>query len=247
MNNTALPKNNSIPKHVAIIMDGNGRWAKQRGKLRLFGHRNAINAVRNAVSFASKKGIKVLTLFAFSSENWQRPADEVSGLMQLFNWALCNEIKTLCKNGVKVKILGDISRFSSELQDAIQKAQISSAQNTGLTLNIAVNYGGKWDILQSVKKISQDVASGKLTEEQITDDLFSSYLSEPTDVDLLIRTGGEKRISNFLLWQLSYSELFFLDVLWPDFADEHFQEAIDFYASRERRFGCTGDQVRSIK
>lgn len=239
-------KNESnIPEHVAIIMDGNGRWAKNQGKMRLFGHKAGVGSVKRAVSFAASNGIKILTLFAFSSENWRRPEDEVRGLMELFSFALSNEVKNLHKNNIKLQIIGDISRFSGILQKMIRSAIELTSSNTGLILNIAVNYGGRWDINQSIKKIAQLYADKKITLDEVTESLVSENLAEPTDVDLLIRTGGEHRISNFLLWQSAYAEIYVVDELWPDFDEQVFQRAVDYYTSRERRFGCTGEQIRS--
>lgn len=228
-----------MPQHVAIIMDGNGRWAKQQGKLRVFGHQNGVKAVRAAVSFAAKHGIKVLTLYAFSSENWRRPEQEVSALMSLFMRALDSEVKKLHKNNIRLQILGDKSRFSESLQQRIAQSEALTAQNTGLILNIAANYGGDWDILQATKQIAEKVQQGQLRLDQISLDCFQHHLStgDQPQVDLLIRTSGEQRISNFLLWQIAYAELFFSPVLWPDFNDETFSEAIIAYQQRDRRFG----------
>ena len=220
----------NMPQHVAIIMDGNGRWAKQQGKLRVFGHQNGVKAVRSAVSFAAKHGIKVLTLYAFSSENWSRPETEVSALMTLFMTALNSEVKKLHKNNIQLKVIGDKSRFSESLQKKIRDSEELTSQNTGLILNVAANYGGYWDITQ---------AAQKLAIEQITAEVFEKALvtEEQPQVDLLIRTSGEQRISNFLLWQIAYAELFFTPVLWPDFDDNVFSEAIIAYQQRNRRFG----------
>ncbi len=234
---------NRLPEHVAIIMDGNGRWAKAQGKIRLFGHRSGIKSVRSTISYAVKQGIKKLTLFAFSSENWQRPADEVAGLMELFTWALSNEVKSIHQHNVQLRIIGDISRFSPKLQAVIGKAVALTANNTGLVLNIAVNYGGRWDIVQAVRKIIAQ-ADDKLDPAMIDEQLITDNLAECQDVDLLIRTGGEHRISNFLLWQLAYSEIFISETLWPDFSDQIFAQALEYFAQRERRFGRTGEQVR---
>ena len=229
----------NMPKHVAIIMDGNGRWAEKRGKLRIFGHRNAVKAVRSSVRFAAEQGIECLTLFAFSSENWRRPEDEVMGLMDLFSWALEHELRSLCKNDVSLRMIGDMSRFSPKLQQAIKDAEDATRDNKGLVLNIAVNYGGRWDILNATKKLMALVQAGTLDPNVITEDDLTAQLAEPQDVDLLIRTGGEKRISNFLLWQVAYGEMYFSDVLWPDFAPEHLDRAIEEYHRRNRRFGGT--------
>lgn len=235
--------NLAMPRHVAIIMDGNGRWAEKRGKLRLFGHKNAIKAVRESVQCACECGIERLTLFAFSSENWRRPEAEVLGLMDLFSWALTHELKSLSQSGVILRVIGDISRFSAPLQAAIKNAERNTAQNTGLVLNIAVNYGGRWDILNATKILLQDIIESSLNPNDITEQDLTSRLCEPMDVDLLIRTGGEKRISNFLMWQLAYAELYFSDVLWPDFDALHFKDALAYYSTRQRRFGCTSSQI----
>lgn len=229
----------NMPKHVAIIMDGNGRWAKQQGKLRVFGHQNGVKAVRSAVNFAARNGIQVLTLYAFSSENWQRPEAEVSALMTLFMNALNSEVKKLHKNNIRLNVIGDKSQFSEALQKRIAESEQLTAENTGLILNIAANYGGYWDITQAAKKVAVKVKLGEVSLEQITPDFFQTELVTETQpqVDLLIRTSGEQRISNFLLWQIAYAELFFTPVLWPDFNDETFNEAIIAYQQRERRFG----------
>lgn len=228
-----------MPRHVAIIMDGNGRWAKQQGKMRVFGHQNGIKAVRSAVNFAAKYGIEVLTLYAFSSENWRRPQEEVSVLMTLFMKALDSEVKKLHKNNIRLKVIGDKSQFSDALQQRIREAEALTAQNSGLILNIAANYGGYWDITQATQKVALKVKLGELAVTDITPEYFQALLvtEEQPQVDLLIRTSGEQRISNFLLWQIAYAELFFSPVLWPDFNEQSFSEAIIAYQQRDRRFG----------
>ena len=228
-----------IPHHVAIIMDGNGRWAQQRKQLRAVGHRAGLKAVRKIVTYAATLGIKVLTLYAFSSENWKRPANEVSALISLFIYALNREMKSLHKNNVRLNIIGDISQFNDDLQNMIINAEQLTKDNSGLVLNVAANYGGRWDILQSTKKMAKQVLDGKITLDDITEERFNSEISmhEFPEVDLVIRTGGEYRISNFLLWQIAYSELYFTDVLWPDFNQTLFDKAIDVFNTRERRFG----------
>lgn len=230
---------NNIPQHVAIIMDGNGRWAKQKGKMRIFGHKNGVAAVRQAVSYARKAGVKVLTLYAFSSENWSRPENEVNALMALFMQALDREIKKLHKNEIRLKILGDKSRFSVTLQEKIEKAENLTQNNTTLTLNIAANYGGHWDIVQATKQIARLVKEEKLLINDITPACMQGYLvtEEQPMVDLLIRTSGEQRVSNFLLWQIAYAEFYFSNVLWPDFDEQEFNRAILAYQQRNRRFG----------
>lgn len=229
----------NMPKHVAIIMDGNGRWAKQQGKLRVFGHQNGVKAVRRAVDFAARNGIEVLTLYAFSSENWQRPETEVSALMSLFMRALDMEVKKLHKNNIRFQVIGDKSQFSESLQQKIAHSEAMTAQNTGLILNVAANYGGQWDIVNATRQIAEKVAQGELASGQISAEIFQNHLSTAAQppVDLLIRTSGEQRISNFLLWQIAYAELFFTPVLWPDFAEQHFAEAVAAFQQRERRFG----------
>ncbi|AKD38062.1 hypothetical protein I926_03670 [Pasteurella multocida subsp. multocida OH4807] len=230
---------NNIPQHVAIIMDGNGRWAKQQGKMRIFGHKHGIKAVREAVSYARKVGIKVLTLYAFSRENWTRPEQEVSALMTLFMQALDIEVKKLHSNNIKLNILGDINGFSPSLQNKIKKAEQLTEKNTALILNIAANYGGCWDIVQATQHLAQQVKDNQLAVSDITAELLQHNLVTKTQpqVDLLIRTSGEQRISNFLLWQIAYAELYFSDVLWPDFSENEFHQAIIAYQQRHRRFG----------
>lgn len=244
----ALEHSPSLPRHVAIIMDGNGRWAEQRGKFRVSGHKAGVKSVRAAVSFAHQLKLDALTLFAFSSENWRRPEDEVSALMSLFIAMLGSEVKKLHRNNIRLQVIGEHQGFSHHLQRKIADAQALTAGNTGLTLNIAANYGGRWDILQACRQTAEQVASGQLAVSEITEDSLSALMcmSELNPVDLLIRTGGEQRISNFLLWQLAYAELYFTDVLWPDFDDTAFSEAVAAFASRERRFGCTGAQIRAL-
>mgnify|MGYP000845752208 FL=1 len=235
-----LDKNN-IPEHVAIIMDGNGRWAKQQNKLRIFGHTNGVGAVRRAVGYARQIGVKVLTLYAFSSENWNRPEQEVSALMILFMQALDREVKKLHKNNIRLKIIGDTSRFSAKLQEKIAKAEMLTENSTALTLNIAANYGGRWDIVQAAQQLAEKVKNHEMAPEEITEQTFQQHLvtQHQPPVDLLIRTSGEQRISNFLLWQIAYAELCFLDVLWPDFGEKDFNRAVASYQQRHRRFGGT--------
>lgn len=228
-----------IPRHIAIIMDGNGRWAKKRGKIRTFGHKVGFKAVKETVKFAVKNKIKILTLYTFSSENWHRPKLEVISLLKLFLFALKNEINNLNKYNICLKVIGDLTVFNEELQSCIYNAEKITLNNSGLILNIAANYGGKWDIVEGVKKIITDVQNGYLDKDEIKEEVFSKYLSTNSlfPVDLLIRTGGEKRISNFLLWQIAYSELYFTDVLWPDFDQFVFQDAINYFNTRNRSFG----------
>ncbi|WP_372770702.1 polyprenyl diphosphate synthase [Pseudoalteromonas sp.] len=238
----------SLPRHIAIIMDGNGRWAQAKGKPRVFGHKKGVESVRNAVKFCRQLNIESLTLFAFSSENWRRPEQEVTTLMELFMFVLTNEVKKLDKNNVKLKVIGDISRFSDKLQKSVVKAEQLTEKNTGLTLNVAANYGGQWDIAQAAKQLAKQVESGVLSADDIDENKLSQYISmhEQAPLDLLIRTGGDLRISNFLLWQAAYAELYFTDTLWPDFNEQAFADAIACYVSRERRFGCTGEQIKEL-
>lgn len=238
---------NTMPKHVAIIMDGNGRWAKSKGKIRTFGHKAGVESVRSSVKFARQNGIEVLTLFAFSSENWNRPAEEVGVLMDLFNLVLSSEVKKLHKNNVRLKVIGDKSRFDPKLVKKIADAEALTAENDALVLNIAANYGGRWDIVNAAKSLAEQVSDGQLQTQDITEDLFDKYTSvaDLAELDLLIRTGGEHRISNFLMWQAAYAELYFTDTLWPDFNEQAFQLAVDDFSERQRRFGMTGEQVSS--
>ena len=231
-----------MPRHVAIIMDGNGRWAKRRFLPRVAGHRKGVEAVRNVVQSCAERGVGALTLFAFSSENWRRPADEVSLLMQLFVSALQQEVERLHRNGIRFRVIGDISRFEPALVALINNAQQLTAGNQGLTLTVAANYGGRWDIMQAVNRLrSVHGANGEpWTEAHLLPYLSLGDLPEP---DLFIRTGGEKRVSNFLLWQLAYTELYFTDTLWPDFDAKALAEAVASYRQRERRFGRTSEQV----
>lgn len=239
----------SIPKHVAIIMDGNGRWAQAQGKPRVVGHKAGVKTVRRAVSTARELGIGSLTLFAFSSENWRRPDKEVSLLMELFFTVLQREIKLLHKNGVRLNIIGDISRFSERLQKQIAAAMAKTADNDGLILNVAANYGGRWDILQAAQALAKKVETGEISSGQMTEEGLSEHLcmQNQPEVDLMIRTGGDYRISNFVLWQAAYAELVFTDILWPDFDEQAFKQAIDIFATRQRRFGLTGTQIETLQ
>lgn len=234
-----------MPRHVAIIMDGNGRWAQQRKKHRTFGHKAGVEAVRAAVSFARKNDVQSLTLFAFSSENWQRPPQEVSLLMELFSFVLKSEVKKLHKNNIRLKVIGDITAFDPKLQSKIVEAQILTQNNTALVLNIAANYGGRWDIVSAAKYMLERVQSGELDSHDINEQEFEKHLSTQglPELDLLIRTGGDHRVSNFLLWQCAYAEFYFTETLWPDFSENHFQQAVDDFAQRQRRFGLTGEQI----
>ncbi|MGB5854935.1 MAG: polyprenyl diphosphate synthase [Oceanisphaera sp.] len=241
-------EHSTLPRHVAIIMDGNGRWAKLRGKLRVSGHKAGVKSVRAAVSFAHQLKLDALTLFAFSSENWRRPEEEVSALMSLFIAVLGSEVKKLHRNNIRLQVIGARAGFSAHLQRKIADAEALTANNTGLTLNIAANYGGRWDITQACRQAAEQVANGTLNAADINEDYLSGLMNmaDLAPMDLLIRTGGEQRISNFLLWQLAYAELHFTPVLWPDFGDTAFSDAIAAFVSRERRFGCTGEQIRAL-
>ncbi len=238
-----------VPRHVAIIMDGNGRWARKRLLPRVAGHRAGLESVRRVVRSCVERGVEALTLFAFSSENWRRPAEEVGLLMELFLFALQREVKRLHKNNVRLRIIGDLSRFDQKLREHIDAAQTLTAGNDGLVLSIAANYGGRWDITEAARRLAEAVQRGELEPAAITPERLAAHLnlSDLPEPDLFIRTGGEKRISNFLLWQLAYSELYFTDTLWPDFDTAAFGAAIDSFAQRERRFGRTSEQVQQGK
>lgn len=231
-----------MPSHVAVIMDGNGRWAKKRFLPRVAGHVKGVELVREMVRACLERGIQYLTLFAFSSENWRRPQEEVSLLMQLFVKALEQEVEKLDRNGVRLRVVGDLARFEPRLQALIREAEATTQNNTRLDLTIAANYGGRWDIMQAMNRLLADRAPGKnvIEEGDLDPYLSMNYAPEP---DLFIRTGGEQRISNFLLWQLAYTELYFTDTLWPDFDTAAFDKAIASYQQRERRFGRTSEQV----
>lgn len=235
----------NIPKHIAIIMDGNGRWAKAKGKPRVFGHKYGVASIREAISTAAKLGVSALTLFAFSSENWKRPEAEVGMLMDLFLSVLTKEVKNLHKNNLKLRVIGDLSPFSAKLQSKIAAAEVLTENNTGMVINIAANYGGKWDITQAVQTLAQQISLGVIESSDITEEKIAQHLTmaDLPDVDLLIRTSGECRISNFMLWQLAYAEIFFTPVYWPEFREEHLLEAMNWFVHRERRFGVTGEQI----
>jgi undecaprenyl diphosphate synthase len=237
-----IPTPSEVPNHIAIIMDGNGRWARKRFLPRVAGHKRGVETVRDLVKLCAEKNVKYLTLFAFSSENWRRPQEEVSFLMGLFMDALQREVTKLHDNNIRLKLIGDRSRFHKDLIKQIKVSEKLTEKNTGLTLTIAANYGGRWDILQATNQMlkSKRLQEGEFVEDDLTPFLSMSYAPEP---DLFIRTGGEKRISNFLLWQLAYTELYFTDTLWPDFDKEAFDAAINSYQQRERRFGRTSEQL----
>jgi undecaprenyl diphosphate synthase len=241
----AVPEIYSVPRHIAMIMDGNGRWATKRFLPRVAGHVKGVDAVRGVVEACARRGVEYLTLFAFSSENWRRPADEVSLLMRLFVTALEREVEKMHANSIRLKVVGDLSRFDVKLQAMIDEAQRKTENNTRLTVTICANYGGRWDILQAMEKMLRaNPGMQTPTEEDLSPHLALAYAPEP---DLFIRTGGEERISNFLLWQLAYSELYFTDTFWPDFDAAALDKAIASYQNRERRFGRTSEQLLDQK
>jgi len=242
----SIPLAAEVPKHIAVIMDGNGRWARKRFLPRIAGHKRGVETVRDLVKYCINLKVEYLTLFAFSSENWRRPTEEVSFLMGLFMQALKREVTKLHQNNIKLIMIGDRSRFDAELVSQIEASELLTANNTGLVLTIAANYGGRWDVLQAVNQmqLAAPQLAGFYREDHLTPYLSMSYAPEP---DLFIRTGGEKRISNFLLWQLAYTELYFTDTLWPDFNQDAFNLAIDSYQRRERRFGRTSEQLIEAK
>jgi undecaprenyl diphosphate synthase len=242
----SVPEPRRVPRHVAIIMDGNGRWARKRFLPRVAGHRRGLEAVRVVTRACVERGVEYLTLFAFSSENWRRPKDEVSFLMELFVIALEEEVAKLHQNNVRLKVVGDLSSFEPRLTRLIAQGQAQTEDNTGLTLTIAANYGGRWDILQAVNRMTREFPekAGSYLEADLAPYLAMSYAPEP---DLFIRTGGEQRVSNFLLWQLAYAEFYFTDELWPDFGSQSLSRAIESYRRRERRFGRTSEQLAGAR
>lgn len=239
---------NNLPHHVAVIMDGNGRWAKKKGAMRIFGHRNAVQAVRDVTEGCGELGIKYLTLYAFSTENWSRPKAEVDGLMELLVNTLKQEIKTLMDNQVKLITIGDTTHLPKNCQENLQWAIDKTSKNSGMTLILALSYSGRWEILKAVKEIAEQAQQGKLKPEEINEKVFENFLqtSGIPDPELLIRTSGELRVSNFLLWQIAYTELYITPTLWPDFRREHLYEAIWSYQQRERRFGKTSEQLNPV-
>lgn len=241
-----LIKPESLPKHIAVIMDGNGRWAKGKGAARVFGHKNAIKAVREVTEGSAELGVDYLTLYAFSTENWSRPKHEVMALMELLVSTLNSEIKTLQDNNIRLESIGDVDSLPPKCQKELAEAKAKTANNSGMTLVLALSYSGRWDITQAVQHVAKDVAEGKLLAENINQETIDSYLvtSGIPDPELLIRTSGEQRISNFLLWQMAYTEFYITDVLWPDFRREHLHKAILAYQERERRFGKTSEQIK---
>jgi undecaprenyl diphosphate synthase len=239
---------NNLPRHIAVIMDGNGRWAKKKGAMRIFGHRNAVQAVRDVTECCGELGVKYLTLYAFSTENWSRPKEEVDGLMELLVNTLKQEIGTLSENQVKLITIGDTSHLPPDCQKNLNWAIDQTKNNTGLTLILALSYSGRWELLKAVKDIVADVRAGKIDEKDLSERSFENYLQTAgiPDPELLIRTSGEMRVSNFLLWQIAYTELFITPTLWPDFRKEHLYEAIWSYQQRERRFGKTSEQLNPV-
>ena len=237
--------NNRIPKHVAVIMDGNGRWAQQKGEMRIFGHTNGVNSVREALTAAGEIGVEYLTLYAFSTENWNRPKEEIAALMDLLVQSIYNEVDELNKNGVRLRTIGDVDILPSSCQTALKDAIERTKNNNRVTLILALSYSSRWEISKAVQKMANQVIKGKLNPDAINEELISSYLStaDYPDPELLIRTSGENRVSNFLMWQMAYTELYFTETLWPDFKKEHFYKAIQDYQSRERRFGKTSEQI----
>jgi undecaprenyl diphosphate synthase len=235
-----------LPSHIAIIMDGNGRWAKEQGKDRLFGHYHGVESVRNIVEGCAELGIGYLTLYAFSTENWDRPKDEVTGLMELLVQTIRLEVATLNKNNIRLQIIGNINMLPPSARNELNEACEETRNNSGLTLVMALSYSSRWEILEAVKNIGADIKSGQIEPSEVDDELFKKYLctAEIPDPELMIRTSGEFRMSNFLLYQLAYSELYFTDVLWPDFRKENLYEAILDFQKRERRFGKTSEQVK---
>ncbi|WP_300427023.1 polyprenyl diphosphate synthase [Thalassolituus sp.] len=236
----------SVPRHVAIIMDGNNRWAKKRFMPGVAGHKAGVDAVRAVVETSAREGVEVLTLFAFSSENWRRPEDEVGALMQLFIMALQREVKKLHKNNIRLVVMGDLSGFSAQIQGLIAEAEALTRDNDSMTLVVAANYGGQWDIAQAARKVAEEVKAGRLEPADIDEQTLHRYtwLNEFPAPDLMIRTGGEQRISNFMLWQTAYAEFYFSDALWPDFKEEEYKKALAAFAARTRRFGRTDDQLK---
>ena len=239
-----LDKTN-VPRHVAIIMDGNGRWAKQRNHIRLFGHQNALAAVRSAVEAPVALGVKYLTLYTFSTENWNRPQDEVDGLMELLVKAIRDETKTMMENNVRMGFIGDIDRLPPQSRQKLQACIEETAANTGATLILALSYSARWEMAEAMRKMYDDITAGRLQRADIGEETLRGYLAtrDIPDPDLLIRTGGELRLSNFLLWQMAYTEFYFSDQLWPDFRHEDYYDAVAAYQQRQRRYGKTGDQV----
>ncbi|MFA6949666.1 MAG: isoprenyl transferase [Lentimicrobiaceae bacterium] len=234
-----------LPQHVAVIMDGNGRWAQQRGEMRVFGHQHGVESVRQIATTAAELGIRYLTLYAFSTENWKRPQEEVDALMNLLVHSLNEELGTLMKNNIRLRAIGDLSQLSPDCYNQLLQTMERTSKNERMDLVLALNYSGRWEINEAARKIAVEVAQGKLSPEDITPEVFNNFLSTMgiPDPELLIRTGGENRVSNFLLWQIAYAELYFTKVFWPDFRENEFYEAIVNYQHRERRFGMISEQI----
>jgi len=241
----AIPDNVAVPRHVAVIMDGNGRWARNRGLPRVAGHRQGVHSVRATVKACGELGVQWLTLFAFSSENWRRPEQEVGVLMGLLTTALETEVSKLHRNKIRLRMIGDMSRFSPRMQQLIRDSEELTRDNESMNLNVAVNYGGRWDVVSAARDLAGAVARGEVDPSEISESDLSSRLStgDAPEPDLFIRTGGEMRISNFMMWQLAYTELYFTETLWPDFDRDAFKAALESYATRQRRFGRTGEQT----
>lgn len=236
-----------IPRHIAIIMDGNGRWAKKKGAMRIFGHRHAIQAVKDAIEGAEDLGVEYLTLFSFSTENWSRPQDEINGLMELLVKTITDEVPMMMKNNIRLQSIGDVDSLPPSAYSKLIEAKEITSTNTGLQVILALSYSGQWELTQATKRIAQKISEGKLKPSEITQQVMADHLDTAgiPDPELMIRTSGEFRLSNFLLWQLAYTELYFSPVLWPDFRKEHLNAAVSDFQSRERRFGMTGEQVKS--
>ncbi len=237
----------NIPKHIAIIMDGNGRWAQKKGAMRIFGHKNAIAAVRETIEASAELGVGYLTLYAFSTENWSRPKEEIQALMELLVNTIADEVPTMMKNNIRLTSIGDTESLPKSCRDKLGDAKKLTGENTGLTVILALSYSGRWELQHAFRDIAKKIVEGQIKVEEITQDLISAHLNTKDfpDPELLIRTSGEIRISNFLLWQLAYTELHFTEVLWPDFRKEHLYQAILDFQKRERRFGKTGAQIKS--
>lgn len=237
----------NVPHHIAVIMDGNGRWAQKKGAMRIFGHKNAIAAVRDAIEGSAELGVEFITLYAFSTENWSRPKDEVDALMEILVQAIVDEVPTMMKNNIRLLTIGEIDSLPGNCQSHLEWGKEQTKHNTGLTVVLALSYSGRWELVSSIKQIVKKVVAGEITEADIDQKMVSDHLNTASipDPELLIRTSGELRISNFMLWQLAYTELYFTDVLWPDFRKKDLHEAILAYQKRERRFGKTGAQIKS--
>lgn len=242
-----MSKAKEVPQHIAIVMDGNGRWAKARGLKRSAGHRQGAKSLHKIIEASAKAGVKILSVFAFGADNWKRPQQEVDDLMQLFSESLKRDAPKLHKHNIQLKFIGDRSKFSDTLQTQLNDAEALTENNSGLTLITAVNYSGHWDVTQATQQLCEQVKQGQLEPASVTNELVQSYLStsQYPNPDLLIRTSGEQRLSNFMMWQLAYTELYFTGQYWPDFGVEEFQQALAFFAGKERRFGCTSEQLQA--